>query len=101
MPEPPWPQHLIDLENLITLAKAARIMSGWSGKTVSPTTMWRWTTSGKSGLILPHVRLSRSIYTTEAALKWHSEQVTAAAIKPHLKPRKSNAEVNAELDDLL
>ena len=56
-------------DELIPLSAAARLIRT-SGKTLSPTTLWRWVTKGKQGVHLPATPVGHSLYTTEEAMRW-------------------------------
>lgn len=55
------PDHLINLQNRINLAQAAKAVG------VAPSTVFRWT-RGTHGVKLACARLGRRMYTSEAAL---------------------------------
>ena len=79
----PWPQDLLDLDNLIGLGEAAGLIRRWSGERTSPSTLFRWCRDGRLRVRLPHVRPGRHIRTTEAAVRWFIAETTRAEIAHH------------------
>jgi len=87
--DPPWPDGLIKLGELITLGEAANLVREWTRATTSPTTVWRWTRRGRHGQILPHARIGRIVMTTAAAIEWFVAESTAVTVVQITKPKNT------------
>lgn len=54
--------------DLIPLREVPRILPRRNGKRVHLTTVWRWTTKGVGGIILPVIHIGRTPFTSRRAL---------------------------------
>ncbi|MEM1026654.1 MAG: hypothetical protein AAGJ38_01060 [Planctomycetota bacterium] len=96
----PWPAEALGEPDLTTAA-AARELSRRMGRSVSPSTVWRWAAEGRRGVHLPHARYGRTIRTSRRALDWFGSALAAAELREfteHLSKRSGLAE---DLDDLI
>ena len=55
-------------QDLIPLSQAARLLPKFNGKHPSPSTIWRWCTTGLNGAKLQYARVGTRMCTTEEAL---------------------------------
>jgi hypothetical protein len=86
------PQRRIreELQNLITLAQAAKLIPGRSGEGLSVCTLWRWATRGIRGHVLLTQLIGGTRYTTVAAIQNFIAATNSA---------RSTAAVDASVDD--
>ncbi|MHB8956258.1 MAG: DUF1580 domain-containing protein [Pirellulaceae bacterium] len=73
-----------DDTDILSLAEAARVVPG----DVSPSTIWRWATSGQRGVILASLRVGGRLYTSRCSLHDFFEELTCRA---NSKPRPMRA----------
>jgi hypothetical protein len=96
---------MIDMESeeLLTFAEAAKLIpSRHPGRRVSVTTIWRWATEEKFGLLMESLWAGGTRYTSREAIQRYCAAMTAARQKAALdspkQRRLKQAKVEAELD---
>ncbi len=77
----PWPSDLLDGSKL-TMAAAARRVGELTGRSIAPSTCWRWCTHGKGGIHLPHLKFGNRVVTTDAAILWFATACAQASMRP-------------------
>lgn len=73
MAEATTEEQLVTMANRLTLAEAGRVAAK------SPSAIFRWIRDGVRGVHLAHIRLGRSIYTSEPAMEAFGRAVADAA----------------------
>lgn len=62
----------LDRDEHLTYAQAGKL---WPGGPVSPHTVYRATTKGKRGVVLPTIPAGKTHVTTREAIRWYFAQV--------------------------
>lgn len=85
-------------EELVDLSTARRtlIRRKRSGKTVAPSTVWRWIHSGLDGVRLEVCYIGSVPHTSKPALCRFFDAVTAARLSRNLKSESTSANVTDE-----
>lgn len=82
------------MDGYLSLAEAAAALPQWRGKKVHTSCVWRWCTSGVSGVLLRHERIGSRILTRGEWLVQFSADVQEA----RSKRRAAKAFYRAPLD---
>lgn len=69
--------NLVTMQNRISLADAGGLVNK------SPSAIFRWIRDGVRGQRLDHIRLGRSIFTSESAIEDFGRRVAAGRTTPH------------------
>jgi hypothetical protein len=88
---------VIDLstETLISLTQAARLRPpGRNGRPAHVSTIYRWITSGMSGIRLEAIRIGGSLYTSVEALQRFADRLTSGTATS----QRVDVRVESELD---
>ncbi|NOG54187.1 MAG: DUF1580 domain-containing protein [Planctomycetes bacterium] len=87
---PSTQQHQVDnqtsFDSYLTLGEASRLLPGRP----TPTSLWRWSRKGLSGVKLRTIRISRKIYTTQDWLNEFFEAVDRADRKRWESEQRDN-----------
>jgi len=72
---------MIDLRSAKCLSELARLLPPTrKGRSVSPSTLWRWCRHGLRGVKLEHIRIGSRTFSTEKALQEFLEKSTEAGL---------------------
>jgi hypothetical protein len=66
----------IDIEKLVTLTEATKLLPRVGGKRVHVSTLWRWCRKGLRGVNLEYLRVGSRIATSHEAMKRFFEALT-------------------------
>jgi len=59
----------LEIETLVTLSEAARLLPRINGKKIAASTLWRWCRKGLRGVNLEYLRVGSKVATTSDALQ--------------------------------
>ena len=99
----------VEIEKLITLTEASKLLPQVDGKRIHVSTLWRWCRRGRHGITLDYLRVGSKIVTTQEAMQRffialtqldenHPQAFISTSVRRKNKPR-SQAQRQREMDE--